>query len=85
MELDEYTCEEAFRRLDDYLDRELAPRELALVEQHLQVCARCAHEFRFEARVLERVRQNLQRVAAPPGLKERVQAALRAAAGNESP
>jgi hypothetical protein len=42
--LSRYTCEEAFRRLDDYLDRELSSDETELVREHLEVCAGGARE-----------------------------------------
>jgi len=67
-----FTCEEAFRRLDDYLDRELSPREMAMVREHLDTCAICAREFVFEARLLHDVRQKLQRVDIPPTLLSRI-------------
>jgi Putative zinc-finger len=51
-QIDRYTCEETIRRLDDYLDRELTPHELQLVNEHLEVCAMCASEYAFEARAL---------------------------------
>ena len=35
--LDRMSCEEAFRRLDDYLDRELSPDEMRQVEEHLSL------------------------------------------------
>ena len=55
--VDRYTCEDAFRRLDDYLDRELTDREIAKIEEHLRYCAVCASEYRFEASVLNCVRE----------------------------
>ena len=33
--IDRYTCEEVVRRLDDYVDRELSPREMQLMRQHI--------------------------------------------------
>jgi mycothiol system anti-sigma-R factor len=74
--LDRFTCEETFRRLDDYLDRELSDREMQLVREHLKVCAACANEFEFETSVLSGVRAKLQRIAAPPGLMARISHAL---------
>ena len=71
-EPDPITCAEAFRRLDDYLDRELAPEELERVRAHLEACAVCAAEFRYEASVIREVRGKLQRIAAPPDLYARV-------------
>jgi len=70
--IDPYGCREAFRRLDDFLDRELAPAEIALVEAHLEVCAVCAREFRFEATVLSAVRGKVQRISVPDGLHARI-------------
>jgi anti-sigma factor (TIGR02949 family) len=82
--VDRYTCTEAFRRLDDYLDRELGPAELAKVREHLEVCAVCAMEFRFEERILADLRSKLAHVAAPPGLLDRVRGAIARAAADRS-
>jgi anti-sigma factor (TIGR02949 family) len=75
-QIDRYTCEEAFRRLDDYLDRELSPEEMRLVQEHLEVCSFCVLEFAFEARVLDQVRARLRSIPAPVGLLEKVRGAL---------
>ena len=53
---DRYTCEEVFRRLDDYVDRELAEEETQMVRRHLDACAVCASEYAFEADVLDKLR-----------------------------
>jgi anti-sigma factor (TIGR02949 family) len=74
--LNRNTCEEAFRRLDDYLDRRLTPEETRLVEEHLQICAACTREFTFESSVLNGVRRKLRRVEAPQDLLRRVLAGL---------
>lgn len=79
-ELDRFTCQDVFRRLDDYLDRELSPDEIVRVEAHLADCAVCAAEHRFERQVLEGVRARLRRIAAPAGLLRKVQAAIADAA-----
>lgn len=82
--LSRFTCEEAFRRLDDFLDRELGPREQALVREHLEICAGCAREFRFEASVLRGVRSKLRQIDAPATLRARILGALAAeGAGGE--
>ena len=70
--VDAYTCREAFARLEDYVDRELSPDEVRLVEEHLAVCEVCASEFSFEARVLGAVREKLRQIELPGRLKERV-------------
>lgn len=71
-----FTCEEVFARLDDYLDRELTAEEMLLVKQHLTLCAACAGEYRFEAGVLEGVREKLRRLAIPIDLMERISARI---------
>jgi anti-sigma factor (TIGR02949 family) len=83
-QIDRYTCEETFRRLDDYLDRELTSHEVQLVEEHLEVCALCAAEYAFEANVLERLRDKLQRIPVPADLLSRVSRALERAQGEAS-
>jgi mycothiol system anti-sigma-R factor len=74
--LDRLTCEEMFRRLDDYLDRELTPAEMQQVKDHLENCARCASEYRFDETVLRQVRERLARVQAPAGLLDAIRARL---------
>lgn len=74
--LDRMTCEEAFRRLDDYLDRELGPEERQLVDEHLRLCEVCTSEFIFEASVLTGVRRKLRTLSAPSDLQARIAARL---------
>ena len=75
---DSYTCEEAFRRIHDYVDRELAPEEMTLVREHLEICVTCAEEFEFEASILQNLRHRLQHITLPEDLRQRVEAALAA-------
>ena len=74
--LDRYTCEQVFRRMDDYLDRELALPEVAQVRAHLETCAACAREFAFEEGVLRSVKAKLIRVAIPDELRQRFERRL---------
>jgi anti-sigma factor (TIGR02949 family) len=71
--LDRYTCEEVFRRMDEYLDRELAPDEAAHVRMHLETCAACVSEYAFEESVLLAVKSKLRRVDIPPALRARIE------------
>ncbi len=73
---DPLTCRQAFDWLEDFLDRELVAEETILVRAHLEVCAQCAREFHFEARVLDGVRARLARIQVPADLAERVKRAL---------
>ncbi len=78
--LDRYTCEEVFRRLDDYVDRELGSEEMTQMQRHLETCVVCAREYSFEMSLVRQVRDKLQRVSAPPNLLGRISAALEGAA-----
>jgi RNA polymerase sigma-70 factor (ECF subfamily) len=70
--LDRAGCEVAFMRLDDYLDRELARSEMALVQAHLEVCALCTAEFAFESSLIQGVRDKLRRIDVPPSFRTRL-------------
>jgi anti-sigma factor (TIGR02949 family) len=74
--LDRMTCEAAFRRLDDFLDRPLSADEMRLVEEHLHICAACTREYAFEASVLAGVKRKLRAIAASPDLLARISAQL---------
>lgn len=69
-------CEATFRKMQDYLDRELSSEETALVRQHLDGCGMCAEEYRFEASVLRWIGRCLQGQTVPEDLFERVSASL---------
>ena len=75
-DVDRFTCEEVFHRLDDFLDRELSAEEMRLVREHLDLCEACAMEHRFERRVLDDVKRKLRRIDMPAGLVDRVPAAI---------
>ena len=66
------TCEQVFARLDDFIDRELSAGEMRLAQEHLESCARCAAEHRFEATVISDVREKLARIDVPAGLALRI-------------
>lgn len=79
--LDRAGCEVAFRRLDDYVDRELSEAEMALVRGHLEVCALCTAEFAFEASLIADVRRKLQRIDVPADFRSRLAKQLPLTAG----
>lgn len=82
--LDRLTCEQTFARLNDYLDRELSPDEIRLVEEHIATCAACAQEYRFEESLLREVRDKLRRIAMPPEVYQRIAERLAAASNDEA-
>lgn len=69
-------CLETFRRMQDFLDRELSPEESLLVQEHLDGCGVCAEEYLFEASILRRVGGCLQDMEVPEELFEMVSASL---------
>jgi anti-sigma factor (TIGR02949 family) len=82
---DQYDCHEAFRRLDDFVDRELPPEQMERVQAHLEICAICAAEVRFESTVLDELRGKLRRISVPTGLMDRISARIASARGAEEP
>ena len=70
--LDRTNCEEAFRRLNDFLDRRMTEAELKIMEEHLEICAWCAREFNFEASVLHGLKRKVRQLEAPEDLVSRV-------------
>ncbi len=75
--MDKFNCEQVFQRLDDYVDRELSPREMEQVREHLEICAWCAGTYEYQTGVLEAMKNRLQRVSAPTSLRSKVLDALR--------
>jgi anti-sigma factor (TIGR02949 family) len=65
-------CGEVIRRLDEYVDRCLGPRERRQVEAHLAGCLDCAAKFRFETALVNAIRERLRRIDVPPHLFESV-------------
>jgi anti-sigma factor (TIGR02949 family) len=74
--LNRHTCEEAFRRLDDYLDRRLSAEDMRQIEEHLLICDACTREFAFEQSVLEGVKHKLRHLSAPTDLLSRILAQI---------
>lgn len=75
-DINRLTCEEVFRRLDDYLDRELTPDEMTRVKDHLDTCEICAREHRFEERMVSGLKQKLRRITAPKDLADKIAKSL---------
>ena len=76
---DRLTCEEMFRRLEDYVDRELSADEVNRVEDHLKNCTTCLAEYTFENNVVQSVRDKLQHIDVPSDLFRSVKKYLRGA------
>ena len=75
--LDRYTCEQVFHLLDDYDDRELTAEETRRVEEHLDTCAQCASESRFEHSLIEGLKEKIRQIEAPPSAMAKIEDVLR--------
>src|SRR5580704_16700617 len=73
---DYYSCEEAVKRLNDYLDHELAPEERADVVKHLTICKPCLERFHFEENLVIQLREKMKRLCCPKTLKSRLSVLL---------
>lgn len=69
-------CEEAIRRLAEYLDGELADREASEVERHLETCRSCWSRAEFERRLRARL-ADLRRDQVDPDFEGRIRSLLR--------
>jgi anti-sigma factor (TIGR02949 family) len=68
-------CEEALRRLFEYLDAELQGEPQREMEQHLERCRSCFSRVEFERR-LKAYTADLRREPVPPDLERRVRRLL---------
>ena len=74
---DPYECEEAIKRLNDFLDHQLTEGERAVVVKHLEICRPCLRRFTFEQTLIISLRQKVTQVCAPQGLKDKLHSLLR--------
>lgn len=77
MTLEYNQCEQAVKRLNDYLSRELAPEEEERVQKHLAECRGCFAKFAFEETLLRTIREKAESVTAPESLRLKVLGLLR--------
>ncbi|MDR3710870.1 MAG: zf-HC2 domain-containing protein [Capsulimonadaceae bacterium] len=73
---DYYSCEEAVKRLNDYLDHELNADERADVVKHLKICKPCLERFNFEQSLVITIKTKVKNLCAPPELKSRLSSLL---------
>lgn len=73
---DEIGCEEALRRLFEYLDRELDGARHAEMERHLKTCRSCYSRAEFEKRLKSKL-GTLGASPLPPEFAQRISGLLR--------
>ncbi len=65
-------CEDAMRKLWDFLDGELAEDEREALKKHLEVCNRCYPAYDFQRAYLDYTRRLATREQAPSELRKRL-------------
>ena len=74
---DFYSCEDAVRRLNEYLDHELTEGERVVVLKHLEICRPCLRRFTFEQTLMVSLRQRVTVLCVPSALREKLHGLLR--------
>ena len=70
-ETDEMGCEQALKRLLEFIDHELSDSEHDSVERHLRTCRSCFSRMEFESRIKQRL-SALPAEDAPSKSRERI-------------
>jgi anti-sigma factor (TIGR02949 family) len=65
-------CQEAVKKLTEYLSHELRPDEEASLQRHLSECRGCFSKFHFEETLLRTIRDKVEQVRAPGALRDRI-------------
>ena len=69
---DFYSCEEAVKRLNEYLDHQLSAAEAVVVMRHLEICRPCLRRFTFEQTLVVSLRQKVNASAMPSALRDKL-------------
>lgn len=69
---DFYSCEEAVKRLNEYLDHQLTEAEAIVVMRHLEICRPCLRRFTFEQTLVVSLRQKANASSMPPTLRHKL-------------
>lgn len=74
---DFYSCEEAVKRLNEYLDHQLTSDGRVVVLKHLEICRPCLRRFTFEQTLVISLRQKAAHLCVPPTLRAKLHVLLR--------
>ena len=69
---DFYSCEEAIKRLNEYLDHQLTASEAIIVMRHLEICRPCLRRFTFEQKLVVSLRQKVNASEMPTALRDKL-------------
>ncbi len=71
------SCRLMMSQLDDYLDRELTPRDCEVIDRHLEKCDRCRGELAARTTLQNLLRRTLEKIPCPEHLRSRIMGHLR--------
>lgn len=77
IEADYYSCEEAVKRLNEYLDHQMTDAERVVVMRHLEICRPCLRRFTFEQTLVVSLRQKVAILCVPDAVREKLSLLLR--------
>lgn len=66
------TCEEAVKKLYEYLDKELDHATTEQIDKHMEICRTCCDHLEFEKNMRNFIQQSCIKEKAPEFLKERI-------------
>ena len=66
------TCEEAAKRLYEYLDEEISPADYDKITLHLELCRICCKHFEFEEIIRSIIRNKTRSEKMPSLIKEKI-------------
>ena len=66
------TCEEAAKRLYEYLDKGLSPADYDKISLHLELCRICCKHFEFEKIIRSIIRNKTRSEKMPSLIKEKI-------------
>jgi anti-sigma factor (TIGR02949 family) len=69
-------CQEAVKKLTEFLSHELRSDEESEVKRHLSQCRGCFAKFHFEETLLRTIRDRAEQVRAPGALREKIMTLL---------
>jgi mycothiol system anti-sigma-R factor len=70
------TCEEAVKKLYEYLDKELDIATTEQIDKHMELCRSCCDHMEFEKNIRNLVQQTCIKEKAPVQLRNKIMGKL---------
>lgn len=65
-------CRRAAQKLHEYLDKELSPEDVSLIEEHLEDCGHCAGFVEFDKALRALIKKKVADPKLSDDLKQRI-------------